>query len=193
MRARVTTDAQRAGGFGEAVGAGHIVRAREVRIKRGLTKFDEHGKKGCDSPPILIVWFETLNRDLRYQLTPIGAPGPNLHIAEELANSRFKIGGGSKGMKVSWQVTGIRKDAWANAHRIVVEEDKEGVELGKYLNPELFGEPNERRKRAVEEEKAKLDRGLNLIEKSRQRMADGRQQAEKDRLRISEHKQQAKE
>jgi hypothetical protein len=29
-------------------------------------------------------------------------------------------------MKVSWQVTGIRQDAFANEHRIPVEEDKEG-------------------------------------------------------------------
>ena len=28
------------------------------------------------------------------------------------------------GVKVSWQVTGIRQDAYANAHRIQVEEEK---------------------------------------------------------------------
>jgi hypothetical protein len=32
-------------------------------------------------------------------------------------------------MKVSWQVTGIRKDPWANAHRISVEEDKPAKEV----------------------------------------------------------------
>ena len=26
-------------------------------------------------------WFEALNRDYRHQLTPIGGPAPNLHIA----------------------------------------------------------------------------------------------------------------
>jgi hypothetical protein len=31
-------------------------------------------------------------------------------------------------MKVSWQVTGIRRDPWANANRIQVEEDKPGKE-----------------------------------------------------------------
>ena len=44
-------------------------------------------------------------------------------------------------VKVSWQVTGIRQDAYANAHRISVEEDKPEVERGHYLHPELFGEP----------------------------------------------------
>ncbi len=38
-------------------------------------------------------------------------------------------------------VTGIRQDAWANAHRIPVEEEKQGVERGVYIHPELFGQP----------------------------------------------------
>ena len=41
-------------------------------------------------------------------------------------------------MKVSWQVTGIRKDPSANAHRIRVEEDKPAKERGYYTYPELF-------------------------------------------------------
>ena len=47
-------------------------------------------------------------------------------------------------MKVSWQVTGIRKDPWANAHRIRVEEDKPDKERGYYIYPELYGQPEER-------------------------------------------------
>ena len=46
-------------------------------------------------------------------------------------------------MEISWQVTGIRKDAWANANRVVVEEGKQGKERGRYLSPELFGQPKE--------------------------------------------------
>jgi hypothetical protein len=40
---------------------------------------------------------------------------------------------------VSWQVTGIRHDAYGDAHRIQVEEDKPPLEQGHYLHPELFG------------------------------------------------------
>ena len=47
-------------------------------------------------------------------------------------------------MKVSWQVTGIRKDAWANANRIKVEEDKPDKEQGYYLYPELYNQPEEK-------------------------------------------------
>jgi hypothetical protein len=47
-------------------------------------------------------------------------------------------------VKVSWQVTGIRQDAWANAHRIPVEELKSGKERGSYLHPELYGAGEEK-------------------------------------------------
>jgi hypothetical protein len=57
--------------------------------------------------------------------------------------SRFKIAGGTSAMKVSWQVTGIRKDPWANAHRIQVEEDKPDKERGYYIHPDLYGQPAE--------------------------------------------------
>jgi hypothetical protein len=86
-------------------------------------------------------WFEALNRDFRYQLTAIGKPSPNLYIAQEISGNHFRIGGGTPGGKVSWMVTGIRHDAFANAHRIPVEENKPAAEKGKYLHPELFGQP----------------------------------------------------
>jgi hypothetical protein len=88
----------------------------------------------------LPAWFEALNRDVRYQLTAIGAPAANLHIAEEVANNRFAIAGGTSGLKVAWQVIGIRHDAYANAHRIPVEEDKLAAERGKYLHPKEHGQ-----------------------------------------------------
>ena len=48
------------------------------------------------------------------------------------------------GIKVSWQVTGTRQDAWANANRIAVEEDKPAHARGYYLHPEVFGFARER-------------------------------------------------
>jgi trimeric autotransporter adhesin len=45
---------------------------------------------------------------------------------------------------VSWQVTGIRHDAWANAHRIPVQEDKPQNERGFYLHPDLYNQSPER-------------------------------------------------
>jgi hypothetical protein len=86
-------------------------------------------------------WFEALNRDFRYQLTPIGGPGPNLYIAREIRDNRFQIAGGTPGLKVSWQVTGIRHDPYAEANRIPVEEEKPAEEQGTYLHPEAYGQP----------------------------------------------------
>jgi hypothetical protein len=122
----------------------------------GVVILDDKGEAEIELPD----WFSVLNKDFRYQLTAIGAPGPNLHIAEEISdnttkhgsdgddssdnnNNRFKIAGGTSGMKVSWHVTGIRKDPWANAHRIRVEEDKPETERGYYIYPELYGQPKE--------------------------------------------------
>ncbi|MCB0749634.1 MAG: hypothetical protein KDC90_19410, partial [Ignavibacteriae bacterium] len=85
-------------------------------------------------------WFEALNQDFRYQLTCIGGFAP-VYIAEKINGNQFKIAGGTAGMEVSWQVTGIRHDAYANAHRIQVEEIKEPEARGKYLHPTAFGQP----------------------------------------------------
>lgn len=84
-------------------------------------------------------WFEALNREFRYQLTAVGRPGPNLYVAEEINGNRFRVAGGTPGLKVSWQVTGIRQDPYAEANRIMVEEDKPEEERGTYLHPEAYG------------------------------------------------------
>jgi len=109
-------------------------------IYDGVVTIDAKGEAVVTLPD----WFGALNKDYRYQLTAIGAPGPNLYIAEEVSGNRFKIAGGTAGMKVSWQVTGIRQDAYANAHRIPVEELKADKERGYYLHPDLFGQPEEK-------------------------------------------------
>jgi hypothetical protein len=85
-------------------------------------------------------WFEVINKDFRYQLTPIGAPGRDLYVAEEVSGGQFKIAGGKPGSKVSWQVSGVRNDAWEKAHPMQVEADK-GADRGHYLTPELYGAP----------------------------------------------------
>ncbi len=83
-------------------------------------------------------WFEALNRDFRYQLTCIGGFAP-VYIAEEINENRFKIAGGRAGLKVSWQVTGIRHDRFAESNRIPLEVDKPNNQIGKYLHPEVYG------------------------------------------------------
>ncbi len=108
-------------------------------IYDGVATLNANGQATIEMPD----WFGVLNRDFRYQLTCIGGFAP-VYIAEELADNQFKIGGGRAGMRVSWQITGIRQDAWATAHRIPVEKEKEAKLKGFYLHPELYGAPAEK-------------------------------------------------
>jgi TGF-beta propeptide len=85
-------------------------------------------------------WFEALNRDFRYQLTVIGQFAQAM-VENEVSNHQFTIHTDKPNAKVSWQVTGIRQDAWANANRIPVEVTKAPADRGLYLHPELFGAP----------------------------------------------------
>jgi len=109
-------------------------------IYDGVATLDGSGEAVVQMPD----WFDALNKDFRYQLTAIGAPGPNLYISQEISGNHFAIAGGKPGSKVSWQVTGTRQDAWANAHRIPVEEEKSAQERGYYMAPELFGQAPEK-------------------------------------------------
>jgi hypothetical protein len=112
-----------------------------LNIYNGVIQLDEHGAAIVELPD----WFRALNHEFRYQLTPIGSPAPNLHIASEIERRSFRIAGGTPKARVSWQVTGIRQDKWANANRIQVEEEKSREDRGRYLHPELFGESEDKK------------------------------------------------
>ncbi|MBV9158283.1 MAG: hypothetical protein JO097_18620 [Acidobacteriaceae bacterium] len=97
---------------------------------------------GGNATVTLPDWFEALNRDFRYQLTAIGQPA-QAFVSSEIVDGRFTIKTDRPNVKVSWQVTGIRQDAWANAHRIPTEVMKTANEQGHYIHPELFGHKGE--------------------------------------------------
>jgi hypothetical protein len=105
-----------------------------MNVYNGNVVLDATGEAWVEMPE----WFEALNRDFRYQLTSIGGPGPNLHVADAIADNRFRIAGGTPGLKVSWQVTGIRQDPYAEANRIPVEVDKPEAERGTLLHPSAW-------------------------------------------------------
>jgi hypothetical protein len=85
-------------------------------------------------------WFEALNRTFRYQLTSLSGL-QNVAVAKEISHNQFTIQSQKPHSRVSWQVTGIRHDAYANAHRIPVVQEKPQAAQGRYLHPELFGKP----------------------------------------------------
>jgi trimeric autotransporter adhesin len=103
-------------------------------IYNGNVTTDANGYATVTMP----AWFEALNGDFRYQLTTVGTFSQAM-IAQEITAGKFRIRTTKPHVKVSWQVTGVRHDAWANANRIPTEEDKPAGEQGHYLHPELFG------------------------------------------------------
>lgn len=105
-----------------------------LNIYNGVVELNAKGEATITLPD----WFEALNRDFRYQLTSIGDYAP-VYISQKVKDNTFKIAGGKSGQEISWQITGIRQDKWANANRIPVEEEKSLDEKGKYLHPQLHG------------------------------------------------------
>src|SRR5437867_12632895 len=102
-----------------------------LNIYNGNVTTDAQG----DATVVLPDWFEALNRDFRYQLTVLGKQWAQARVEEEIQHNQFRIKTDKPNVKVSWQVTGIRHDPWAEQHRIPVEEAKLAAERGQYLHP----------------------------------------------------------
>jgi hypothetical protein len=85
-------------------------------------------------------YFEALNTDFQYQLTVIGEFAQAI-IQSEIDDNTFTIATSVAQVKVCWQVTGRRHDAYAQKYRPLVEEEKPPNERGLYLHPEAFGVP----------------------------------------------------
>ncbi len=111
-----------------------------MNIYNGNVETDPSGYATITMPD----WFESLNRDFRYQLTIIDTNDDTWAMAKvvrEIKDGQFTIRTNLPNQKISWMVTGIRQDNWANANRIPVEQVKPAHEQGKYLNPVEFGQP----------------------------------------------------
>ncbi|MBK8503844.1 MAG: hypothetical protein IPL46_17500 [Saprospiraceae bacterium] len=105
----------------------------------GIITTDEKG----EAEVILPDWFMTLNKDFRYQLTVINQFAQAI-IAQKIENNRFRIKSNLPNVEVSWMITGIRQDPYAEQHRIPVEENKPATAVGKYLHPDVYGQPMEK-------------------------------------------------
>jgi len=82
-------------------------------------------------------YFKALNKEFRYQLTVIGSFSQAI-ISKEMNNNSFEIKTNNPNIKVSWMVTGVRQDVWANENR-VIPEVKKTWEKGHYIHPRLYG------------------------------------------------------
>jgi hypothetical protein len=89
-------------------------------------------------------YFEALNRDFRYQLTVIDENNDMevflwAKVVKKISANQFTIRSSRGNLEVSWQITGIRHDAWAEKNRIPNAVEKAGAAKGKLLHPEAFG------------------------------------------------------
>jgi len=126
-----------------------------MNIYNGNVTTDANGNALVTMPD----WFEALHSDFRYQLTVIGQFAQAI-VSRKIANHSFAIKTDKPNVEVSWQVTGIRQDAWAKAHRIPVEQSKTEREQGLYLHPERFGAPPEKSIAAMRHPAPKIDPGI---------------------------------
>lgn len=81
-------------------------------------------------------YFEAANKDFRYQLTVMGTFAQAI-VKEKISNNTFVIQTNEPNVEVSWQVTGVRADKFANENRVIAEQEKELK--GTYIHPELYG------------------------------------------------------
>ncbi|MFD2916520.1 hypothetical protein [Psychroserpens luteus] len=113
-----------------------------LNMYRGVETFDANGKAVVSLPD----YYDSINKNPSYQLTPIGAAMPNLYVESEIGNGQFVIAGGVPNKKVSWQITAERNDPYLQQNPEKREDvvTKEGERNGKYLNPELYNQPKEK-------------------------------------------------
>jgi hypothetical protein len=115
-----------------------LVESPEMKtVYDGVVETDADGAATIELPP----YFDALNGDVRYQLSALGEAMPGLHVAQEVRDNRFAIAGAAPNSRVSWLVTGIRRDAYAKAHRLGAEVDKSNAQRGLYLHPKEHGKP----------------------------------------------------
>ncbi len=112
-----------------------------LNLYRGMATFDTSGQAIVQLPD----YYDAINKNASYQLTPVGASMPNLYIAEEVNNGTFVIAGGLSGKKVSWIITAERNDPYIRdnpeSRNMVVDK---GAERGLYLAPESYGHSADR-------------------------------------------------
>ena len=125
-----------------------------LNIYNGNTITDANGDATIKLPD----YFEALNEDFRYQLTVIGQFAQAI-VAEEIRNNQFAIKTDQPNIRVSWQVTGIRKDPFANIRRVATEEDKPADQRGLYLHPEGYGKPESQGIRSLLEKRPSAQGG----------------------------------
>lgn len=114
-----------------------------LNVYSGTVRTDDKGEAWAELPS----YFEAENGTFRYQLTAVEDENSEgfcmLKVGRKIKGNTFLIRSNVPNIEVCWQVTGIRQDPWAEANRIVPEPNKADSDRGRYLTPELYGQPRE--------------------------------------------------
>jgi hypothetical protein len=108
-----------------------------MNVYNGNVTTDAKGDATVTLPP----YVESLNKDFRYQLTVIGTFAQAI-VSTEVQKNTFTIKTDKPNVKVSWQVTGTRKDPYVEKHQPPAEQDKPSIEQGYYRHPDLYNQPD---------------------------------------------------
>ncbi len=115
-----------------------------LNVYRGNVVLNANGEAIIKLPG----YFKAVNKNFSYMLTPVGQPAPGIYVAKEINNEgEFKISGGHAGQKISWYVYAQRNDPYIQQHpeKLQVEVFKKEKNRGKFLMPELYNQPAEKR------------------------------------------------
>jgi hypothetical protein len=107
-------------------------------------------------------YFMAENIDFRYQLTVISGGFAQAIVSEKIQNNEFVLQTNKPNIEVSWQVTGIRNDKWAQHHRIVDVVEKEEIYKGKYLHAKEWGKGKDKQLEIATLPEAKPMRGNSV-------------------------------
>jgi hypothetical protein len=113
--------------------------AEPLNVYSGNAVTDGHGY----ATVILPDYFESINRDVRYQITVVdegdGAGFVHAKVARKVRDNRFVVRTSAPRVEFSWRVEGVRNDAWIRTHGFRAEAEKRAGERGTYLAPDLYG------------------------------------------------------
>ena len=88
-------------------------------------------------------WFQALNTDFEYHADAVSAHSRQALRRAGGPEQRFGIAGGRPGLKVSWQITGVRQDAFALPHPFRWSRTSRTRSSGAYQHPQAWGQPED--------------------------------------------------
>ena len=97
-----------------------------LNVYRGTVTTDDRGEAAVGLPD----YVEALNEHFTYHLTVLGETGAAT-VTQPVQENGFQIRSDRPGAEVCWLVLGVRRDPWAVAHRLLVEEDKDADVRGR--------------------------------------------------------------